>query len=534
MSAARQDNRMNCRAAITPQGKPYFARLFHAPHPLPTEGFAGPCFTMSPDRIACAELARQGFTLIPLVRRLVADELTPVGVLARIQDEPHAFLFESVVGGERVARYSMLGVRPTERLVGDLHHLSLHRADGSVSELPGDPYAAVRNYLAPLKPAPVTGLPRFSGGLVGYFGFDTVRLAEPLPNVPPDVLGLPDIHLMRFDTVVVFDHSYNHLLLITHLDLTRATLDDAYNAAERELDALTLRLAQPLAPHLVQPVEAPPLQYTSHTPRAIFEQSILRIQDYIKAGDAFQVVLSQRLSAPLTASPYQVYRSLRSLNPSPYLFLLRLGNASLVGASPELLVRVENGTVAVRPIAGTTLRGATPEEDERLGRELLADPKERAEHTMLIDLGRNDVGRVCEPGSVRLTETMVIERYSHVQHIVSHVEGKLRAGLDALDALKACHPAGTVSGAPKVRALQIIDSLEPVKRGPYAGAVGYLDFRGNLDTCIALRTAILAGGEVHVQAGAGVVADSTPAGEFEETLRKARATLMAIARAGQF
>ena len=489
---------------------------------------------MSPDRSACAALAREGYTLIPLVRRLVADELTPVGVLGRIQDEPHAFLFESVVGGERVARYSMVGVRPTARLVGDLTVLHLHQADGSVTALPGDPLAAIRAYLAPLKPAPVPGLPRFSGGLVGYFGFDLVRLNEPLPNVPPDLLGLPDIHLLRFDTVVVFDHSFNHLLLITHLDLTCHDVDTAYTQAERELDALQARLAQPQPSRLVEPIDAPPIQYHSHTPRPEFERGIGRIQEFIKAGDAFQVVLSQRLSAPLAANPYQVYRSLRSLNPSPYLFLLRLGEASLVGASPELLVRVENGLVAVRPIAGTALRGATPAEDERLAAELLADPKERAEHTMLIDLGRNDVGRVCEPGSVKLTETMVIERYSHVQHIVSHVEGRLRAGLDALDALVACHPAGTVSGAPKVRALQIIDELEPVKRGPYAGAVGYLDFRGNLDTCIALRTAILTQGQVHVQAGAGGVADSTPAGEDEETLRKARATLMAIARAGQF
>ena len=494
---------------------------------------------MSPDRTACADLAAQGFTLIPLIRRLVADELTPVGVLARIQSEPHAFLFESVVGGERVARYSMLGVRPVERLVGDLKRLVVHRADGSTSELPGDPYAAIRAYLAPLRSPPLPGLPRFSGGLVGTFGFDTVRLCEPLPNMPPDVLGLPDIHLMRFDTVVVFDHSYNHLLLITHLDLTRHDLATAYSAAERELDELQQRLAQPLVPRLVEPTEAPPLQYTSHTTQADFARGVLRIQEYIKAGDAFQVVLSQRLTASSSASPYQVYRSLRSLNPSPYLFYVRLDQASLVGASPELLVRVEaladgSRTVSVRPIAGTTLRGKTPEEDDELGRALLADPKERAEHVMLIDLGRNDVGRVSEPGSVVLKEQMVIERYSHVQHIVSHVEGRLRAGLDALDALKACHPAGTVSGAPKVRALQIIDELEPVKRGPYAGAVGYLDFRGNLDTCIALRTAILTPGQVHVQAGAGVVADSTPAGEYEETLRKARATLMAIARAGQF
>jgi anthranilate synthase component 1 len=490
---------------------------------------------MQTDLATCRDLAAQGFNLIPLVRRLVADDLTPVGALSRLADEAHAFLFESVVGGERVARYSMFGCRPKERLVGDLKGITLHRADGTSQRLAGDPYTAVRAYLKPIRAAHLPGLPRFTGGLVGYFGYDAVRLVEKLPDVPPDRLGLPDLHLMRCDTVGVFDHSFNHLLLIGHLDLTSgATVEAAYAGAVRELDALQARLAAPAPIRLVAPEPAPDAVFTSHTPRPAFEAAIGRIHEYIKAGDAFQVVLSQRLSAPCHLSPFQVYRSLRSLNPSPYLFLLRLGEASLVGASPELLVRVEDGIVAVRPIAGTTLRGTTPAEDERLAAELLADPKERAEHTMLIDLGRNDVGRVCEAGSVQLTETMVIERYSHVQHIVSHVQGRLRAGLDALDALAACHPAGTVSGAPKIRAMQIIDSLEPVKRGPYAGAVGYLDFRGNLDTCIALRTAILTPGEVHVQAGAGIVADSVPASEFEETLRKARATLAAISRAHQF
>jgi anthranilate synthase component 1 len=490
---------------------------------------------MTPDRAACQALADQGYTLIPVVRRLVADALTPVGALARLADEPHAFLFESVVGGERVARYSMLGCRPRERLVGDLRRIVLHRADGAPQVLPGDPYAAIRAYLRRFRTPHLPGLPRFSGGLVGYLGYDTVRMMEPLPACPPDALGLPDIQLGRFDTVLVFDHSYNHLLLITHLDLSGgATVAAAWDAAQRELDDVQRRMEQPVPMALVEPRTGADPQYRQHTTQPAFEAAIGRIKEYIKAGDAFQVVLSQRLSAPCPMTPFQVYRSLRSLNPSPYLFCLRLGDASLVGASPELLVRVEDGRVAVRPIAGTALRGATPAEDERLARELLADPKELAEHTMLIDLGRNDVGRVCKPGSVKLTEQMVIERYSHVQHIVSHVEGELRADLDALDALRCCHPAGTVSGAPKVRAMQIIDELEPVKRGPYAGAVGYLDFRGNLDTCIALRTAILTPGEVHVQAGAGVVADSVPAAEYEETLRKARATLMAIARAGQF
>ncbi|HYE08333.1 MAG TPA: anthranilate synthase component I [Planctomycetota bacterium] len=490
---------------------------------------------MTPDRAACAASAAAGFNLIPVMRRLVCDDLTPVSVLARIQDEPYAFLFESVVGGERVARYSMLGVRPRARLVGDLAGVRLHREGRAPEALPGDPYQAVRGYVAGLKSPPVQGFPRFSGGLVGYFSYDTIRLSERLPGCPPDPLGLPDLHLMRFDTVLVFDHSYNHLLLITHLDLSEGqSFDAAWTAAEAELDALTARLSVPMAPRLVRDAPAVEPSYTQHTPRATYEAGVRRIQEYVKAGDAFQVVLSQRLSAPCALTPFQVYRSLRSLNPSPYLFHLRFGDASLVGASPEIMVRVDNGTVAVRPIAGTTTRGKTPDEDEALARALLADPKELAEHTMLIDLGRNDVGRCCVPGSVRLVERMVIERYSHVQHIVSHVEGRLRPDLDALDALRCCHPAGTVSGAPKVRAMQIIDELEPLKRGAYAGAVGYLDFRGNLDTCIALRTAILTPGQVHVQAGAGVVADSVPASEYEETLRKATATLKAIARAGAF
>jgi anthranilate synthase component I len=490
---------------------------------------------MTPDRSTAQQLAQQGYTLIPVVRRLVADSLTPVGALARFAQEPHAFLFESVVGGERVARYSMAGAAPRARLVGNLDHIVVHHRDGRQEKLSGEPISAIRQYMKPFRSPSIAGLPRFSGGLVGYLSYDTVRMLEPLPNMPADVLQLPDVHLCHYDTVLVFDHSFNHLLLITHLDLTTGqSVDAAYDAAQRELDQLQARLSAPHATSVVEALPGKDIQYQQHTSKSVFEDGVRRIQEYIKAGDAFQVVLSQRLSAPCALTPFQVYRSLRSLNPSPYLFCLKLGDAALVGASPELLVRVENGRVAVRPIAGTTLRGATPEEDERLGQELLHDAKEVAEHTMLIDLGRNDVGRVCKPGTVKLTERMVIERYSHVQHIVSHVEGELRSDMDALDALRFCHPAGTVSGAPKVRAMQIIDELEPVKRGPYAGAVGYLDFRGNLDTCIALRTAILTPGHVHVQAGAGVVADSVPASEYEETLRKARATLAAIARAHQF
>ncbi len=490
---------------------------------------------MTPDLSACRALAAQGFNLIPVVRRLVADELTPVAALARLRDEPWAFLFESVVGGERLARYSMLGFAPRARLTWEDGGLVVRGPDGATEHLAGDCFQAVRAYAARFKSSRPDHLPRFLGGLVGWFAYDVVRQAEPLPKCPPDVWRLPDVCLARYDTVLVFDHSFNHLLLVTHLDLTGGqSVEAAYAKAQDELDRLQRRLEAPLLARLVAPVKPLPVQYRQHTPQPQFEESVRKIQEFIKAGDAFQVVLSQRLSADLTVTPFQVYRSLRSLNPSPYLFYLRCGEASLVGASPELLVRVEDGTVSVRPIAGTTLRGETQAEDDRLGAELLCDPKERAEHTMLIDLGRNDVGRVCVPGTVKLTECMVLEKYSHVQHIVSHVEGRLRPDLDALDALRCCHPAGTVSGAPKVRAMQIIDDLEPMKRGPYAGAVGYLDFRGNLDTCIALRTAVITPGEVHVQAGAGVVADSEPAKEYEETMRKARATLEAIARAGQF
>ncbi|TVR13290.1 MAG: anthranilate synthase component I [Planctomycetota bacterium] len=482
---------------------------------------------------------RQGYNLLPVYRRLVCDDLTPVGALERLQDDAYGFIFESVVGGERVARYSMLGVSPRAHLVGRNGSLVLYPGDGP-EQGAGEPLAggtidAVRAYMAQFRTPDVEGLPRFSGGLVGYFSYDFVREVEHLPNVPEDQLQLPDVHLMHFDTVLVFDHSFNHLLLITHLDMRNGgDVEQAYAAAQLELKQLEHRLRWPSAPRLVEPTDPEPLAVQHHTSHDTFIDAVEQIQHYIRAGDIFQAVPSQRLSAALTVSPLQVYRSIRSLNPSPYLFNLRLGATSLVGASPEILVTVEGGRVAVRPIAGTIHRGRTAAEDHALAEELLADPKERAEHVMLIDLGRNDVGRVCTPGSVRLDEQMTVERYSHVQHIVSHVSGALREDCDALDALAAVHPAGTVSGAPKIRAMEIIDSVEPVKRGPYAGAVGYIDFRGNLDTCIALRTAILHEDQVHVQAGAGIVADSDPEKEWQETLNKAQAMLRAIARADAF
>jgi anthranilate synthase component 1 len=484
--------------------------------------------------------AEQGYNLLPVWRCLVADDLTPVALLRRLSSEPQHFLFESVVGGESQARYSMLGCRPRARLSGDLQQLVCRDAHGQEETLHGDPYDALRGYLARFKTPDVQNLPRFCGGLVGYFGYDCVRLVEHLPETPPDHLGLPDIDLMHIDTVIVVDHSFNHLWLIAHADISRGqNLAEAYQGALDELDALQARVVAPLE---LAPVDAEQSyarvdmdQITKHTSRETFEASVQRLQEHIAAGDIFQAVPSQRLSAPCDATPLQVYRAVRSLNPSPYLFCVQMApGTALVGASPEIMVRVEENQVTVRPIAGTRRRGKTPAEDAALAEELLADPKEIAEHTMLIDLGRNDVGRIAQPGSVTLTEKMIIEKYSHVQHIVSEVVGTLAEGLDALHAIGSCHPAGTVSGAPKIRAMELIDSVEPLKRGPYAGAVGYLDFRGNADTCIALRTAILHDGQAHVQAGAGVVADSIPANEYQETLDKAAAMLGAIGRAAAF
>lgn len=481
------------------------------------------------------DLLRQGHNHLPLIRRLVADDLTPVAALSRFADQEHSFLFESVVGGESLARYSILGIKPVERLVGDLEQVVVIGADGTERPLRGDPYTAVRSYMQQFKRPHLDELPRFSGGLVGYFSYDVVRLLEHLPDMPEDVLGVPDIHLMRYDTLLIFDHSFNQLLLVSHVHVNgEAELDAALQAANDELDWVEDELQKALTPRLHQITSPDDISFTSFTTAEDYQAAVTKGKAYIKAGDIFQFVPSLRLAMETSASPLQIYRSMRSLNPSPYMFCMRLGDFSWVGASPEIMVRVEAGLVHVRPIAGTIGRGATEQEDEALAAQLLADPKERAEHVMLIDLGRNDVGRVCKGGSVVLKDTMVIERYSHVQHIVSHVQGELREDMDALDALRYCHPAGTVSGAPKIRAMEIIDEVEPIKRGPYAGAVGYLDFNGNMDTCIALRTCIIKDGKAYVQAGAGVVADSIPEKEYEECMRKAQAVLQSVARAESF
>jgi anthranilate synthase component I len=477
------------------------------------------------------------YNRIALTRELPGDLDTPVGAYLKLAHQPHqsgySFLLESVQGGERWGRYSFIGLPSREVLRIRGHAVELRR-DGEVVEHceTSDPIDWVRAYAARYRVRPEPSLPRFSGGLVGYFGYDCVRYFEPkLANAAkPDPLGTPDILLMLADELVVFDALRASLILVVHADPDDAAdLERGY----RRLDAIEAQLAAPAELPRAPMHAGTELPFTSCFGEAPFKQAVDRIKDYIAAGDCMQVVPSQRLTAAFDADPVQLYRAIRRLNPSPYLYCMDLGDHHVVGSSPEILVRVEDGEVTVRPIAGTRKRGATPDEDRALEAELLADPKELAEHLMLIDLGRNDVGRVSEIGSVRLTEKMVIERYSHVMHIVSNVTGKLKPGFDALHALAATFPAGTLSGAPKVRAMEIIDELEPVKRGIYGGAVGYLGWDGTMDTAIAIRTAVIKDGQLHVQAGAGIVADSDPQSEWDETMNKAAAMLRAAASVGE-
>lgn len=467
-------------------------------------------------------------THIALTRELPADLDTPVGTYLKLANQPYSFLFESVHGGERWGRFSIIGL-PCREVVQAEGSQIIRRVDGQVVETleAANPIEWLKNYSGRYRVSRTPGLPRFSGGLVGYFGYDCVRYIEPRINrAKPDLLGTPDILLMRADELVIFDNLRGTLILVAH-----AKCGDTADIkrAQQRLDAIEDNLANPLPPSLVQPrTHASPQFVSGFTPQS-YGTAIARIKGYIQAGDVMQVVPSQRLSAPFSADPISLYRALRRINPSPYLYCLNLGDHHVVGSSPEILVRVEDGEMTVRPIAGTRPRGSTPEEDQRFEDELLADPKEIAEHLMLIDLGRNDVGRVSETGSVRLTEKMKIERYSHVMHIVSNVVGRIRPELHALDALMAAFPAGTLSGAPKVRAMEIIDELEPVKRGVYGGAIGYLSYDGNLDMAIAIRTGVIKDGYLHVQAGGGIVADSNSVAEWEETMSKAGAMLRAAA-----
>ena len=486
-------------------------------------------------------LGQKGYTRVPLVLEARADLYTPLAVYLKLASGPYTYLLESVVGGERFGRYSFIGLACAERIeVRDgivrrlvreargtdrcLEHLGTEAA-------PADPFEYLRGYLARQRVAPVPAALRFGGGLVGYFGYETVRHVEAsaLRRPKPDPIGNPDMLLLVSDELAVVDNVLGKLYLVVYADPREP---GAWRAARERLEGLRKRLALPL------PEEFSPDSDDKKTSNGQenlqcsvtedeFLAAVRRCKDYIEAGDCMQVQISQRSSRDFAAPPVELYRALRAVNPSPYMYYFDFGDHHVVGASPEIMVRLSGGGVTLRPIAGTRPRGATPEADAQAAAELLADPKERAEHVMLIDLGRNDVGRVAATGTVRVTEKMVIERYSHVMHIVSNVEGRIAPGLDAIDVFKAAFPAGTVTGAPKVRAMQIIDELEPVRRGIYSGAVGYIGFNGDMDVAIAIRTAVLKDGKLHVQAAAGIVADSDPQAEWQETRHKARAILRA-------
>jgi len=489
----------------------------------------------SMDAAEFARLAAAGHNRIPVVREVLSDLDTPLSVYLKLVDGPNAYLFESVEGGENWGRYSIIGL-PARRTWSVHGHALSVREFGEVVETRelADPLGEVDRLRAAYSVPRIEGLPGFSGGLVGWFGFECIGYIEPrlAKPVAPDLLGTPEIFLMLSEELAVFDNRKGRLYLIVHADPAEP---QALARAQARLDSLTHRLRHAGAgyPDVLDPGFVEEADFVSTFSKDDFKSAVLKAKAHIAAGDAFQVVLSQRLSVPFKARPVDVYRALRALNPSPYLFFLDTGEMQVIGSSPEILVRQQQGTVTVRPIAGTRPRGATPEADRALEAELLADPKERAEHLMLIDLGRNDAGRVSEPGSVRLPERFVVERYSHVMHLVSEVQGRLKAGLSYADVLKATFPAGTVSGAPKIRALEIIRELEPHRRNLYAGAVGYVNWWGDADTAIAIRTALVADGRLHVQAGAGIVHDSEPELEWQETMAKARALFRAVAQAAR-
>ncbi len=490
---------------------------------------------IQPSRETVHRLFEQG-DLVPVYRTLLADLETPVSVYLKLtQAGQYSFLLESVEGGEQVGRYSFLGVNPKGAVfvqngqVTRVYHgqrMTRPLASGE------DPLQAVKSEFARVKPVRLEGLPRFVGGAVGYLSYDAVRYFERLPNTAEDELNVPEAAFLLPDTLVIFDHA-RHLLIILANAHNTGDPNVAYDDALARIDHIVQALRRP-TPAI--PVAQFPMneELRSNMTRERYEEIVREAKEYIAAGDAFQIVLSQRFTRHTSAPPLAIYRSLRMLNPSPYMFLLNFGSdLSLIGASPEVMVRLEDGIAMVRPIAGTRPRGSTEAEDQKMADELINDPKERAEHVMLVDLGRNDLGRVCDYGSVRVSRMMYVERYSHVMHIVSQVEGKLRADMDAFDLLRATFPAGTLSGAPKVRAMEIIEELEGTRRGTYAGAVGYFSFDGSMDTCITIRAVLMRNDIVTLQSGAGIVADSDPAREYEETINKARAVAVAIQYAEQ-
>ncbi len=485
---------------------------------------------MTPEQFE--SLAAQGYNRIPVMCEVLADLDTPLSVYLKLADAPYSYLFESVQGGEKWGRYSIIGLPCRTLLRIDGHTIRVEQ-DGKVlevSESP-DPLSYIEDFQQRYRVVEHPDLPRFTGGLVGYFGYDTIRYIEPrLKNCPnPDPIGTPDILLLLSDEVVVFDNLRGKLYVIIHVDPTSG---GTYLSGRQRLLEVVTKIRECLPEQRQRKSrKVEESHFISGFTQQGFQQAVTRTKEYILDGDCMQAVLSQRLSIPFTPAPMDLYRALRGLNPSPYMYFLNLGEFHIVGSSPEILTRLEDGEVTVRPIAGTRRRGVNDVEDLNLESELLADPKELAEHLMLIDLGRNDAGRVAVTGSVKLTDKMIVERYSHVMHIVSNVVGKLKPGMTAIDVLRATFPAGTVSGAPKIRAMEIIDELEPVKRGVYSGAVGYLSWNGNMDTAIAIRTAVIKDSTLHIQAGAGIVADSQPQMEWEETMNKARAIFRAVALA---
>jgi len=486
---------------------------------------------LEPGTLEFDRRAREG-NLVPVSCEVLADLDTPISAYLRLRDLPRPFLLESAEGNEKVARYSFLGAQPRLTLTASPAGVEVTEG-GATRRSTQDPLAAARAVLQRYRPVADPTLPRFYGGLVGYFGYDLIRSIEHLPHQPPDDRGLPILSLALVDTVMIFDH-FRHRIRIVANAWVEDGAERAYRAARERIEEWLERLRRPLpepAPHASPPLR---LHVRSNMTRERYLAGVERCRAYIHAGDAFQIVLSQRFAAEIgTLDPLAIYRALRMVNPSPFMFFLEGGDATLVGASPELLVRLEGDLVEMRPIAGTRPRGLTEEEDRQLAEGLLADEKERAEHVMLVDLTRNDIGRIARYGTVHVSDLMTIERYSHVMHIVSNVQGRLAPGRDAFDVLRAVFPHGTVSGAPKVRAMEILDELEPTARGPYAGAVGYVGFGGALDTCIGIRTLVVKDGVAYAQAGGGIVADSVPAAEYDETINKAKALIRAIETAGR-
>jgi anthranilate synthase component 1 len=470
--------------------------------------------------------ASQG-NLIPVYREIMADLETPVSAFLKLDRGDFSFLLESVEGGEKWGRYCFLGSEPSIIFQSKGSRVEIARHGDTEVQEGVDPLAALKQLMREYHPVEVEGLPRFFGGAVGYLTYDMVRFFERLPDQTVDDLNVPDSMFMLTDTIVIFDHMLQKLKVVSNA-LVDGPPEKAYRQATAKIEQLIERLRQPVPPRPVRQLAPGPVPLTSNFTQEAYERVVEQAKEYIRAGDIIQVVPSQRFEAPIDVDPFDIYRALRTVNPSPYMFYLKFRDLKLVGSSPEVMVRLEGPLIELRPIAGTRRRGRDAAEDREIAAELMQDPKERAEHIMLVDLGRNDVGRVAKIGSVKVTELLVVEKYSHVMHLVSHVIGDLSDGKDCYDVMRATFPQGTVSGAPKVRAMQIIEELEPTKRGPYAGAVGYFSFSGNMDTCIALRTLTVKGKTAYLQAGGGVVADSVPALEYEETLNKARALMRAI------